>query len=220
MSSKQDSGSGSVAKNIPTVTGTANYHAWLDSIESFLMTLKVWQIAAGTSTYPVIAAGPPAVTVADQNNWIVSYYEAVNDISLCIKEDLRTAIARTYDAAHTSLAHTTLANLATLYTTIGPTGQFYLFREIINWHIGNKEPSVEIAHLQDLFAWLNGAGLDLPVNLCVMLICTGLGDNYSHLITTIVHTKATAQFTPDVIIPMILAESQQQGNSLTHRISC
>jgi hypothetical protein len=41
-----------------------------------------------------------------------------------------------------------------------------------------------------------------------MLICTGLGDNYSNLVTTIVHTKMTAQFTPDVIIPMILAELQ------------
>jgi hypothetical protein len=52
-----------------------------------------------------------------------------------------------------------------------------------------------------------------------MLICTGLGDNYSNLGTTIMHTKVTAQFTPDVIIPMILAESQQQGTSLTHQIS-
>jgi hypothetical protein len=117
MSSKLDSGSGGVAKNIPTLSGTANYHAWLDSIQSFLMTLKVWQIAAGASTYPAIAAGPPTVTVADQNNWIDSDYQAISVISLYIKEDLRTAIARTYDAVHTSLAHTTLANLATLYET-------------------------------------------------------------------------------------------------------
>jgi hypothetical protein len=41
MSSKQDSGSGGIAKNIPILTGTANYHAWLDSIQSFLMTLNV-----------------------------------------------------------------------------------------------------------------------------------------------------------------------------------
>jgi hypothetical protein len=116
------------------------------------------------------------VTVADQNNWIDSDYQAVSVISLYIKEDLRTAVARTYDAAHTSLAHITLANLATLYATTGPTGQFYLFREIVNWCIGNKELSAEIAHLQDLFARLTGAGLDLPVNLCTMLICTGLGD--------------------------------------------
>jgi hypothetical protein len=208
MSSKQDSGSGGVAKNIPTLSSTANYHAWLDSIQSFLMTLKVWRIAAGASTYPAIAPGPPAVTVADQNNWIDSDYQAVGIISLYIKEDLRTAVARNYDAAHTSLAHTTLANLATLYATTGPTGQFYLFREIVNWRIGNKELSAEIAHLQDLFAQLTGTGLDLPVNLRAMLICTGLSDNYSNLVTTIVHTKATAQFTPDIIIPMILAESQ------------
>jgi hypothetical protein len=157
--------------------------------------------------------------MADQNNWIDSDYQAVGVISLYIKEDLRTAIARNYDAAHTSLTHITLANLATIYATTGPTGQFYLFREIVNWRIGNKEPSAEIAHLQDLFAWLTGAGLDLPVNLRAMLICTGLGDNYSNLVTTIVHMKATAQFTPNIIIPMILAESQQQGTSLTHRIS-
>jgi hypothetical protein len=96
------------------------------------------------------------------------------------------------------------------------TGQFYLFREIVNWCIGNKEPSVEIEHLQDLFTRLTGAGLYLPVNLRAMLICTELGNNYSNLITTIVHMKVRAQFTPDIIIPMILAESQQQGTSLTH----
>jgi hypothetical protein len=132
MSSKQDSGSGSVAKNIPTLTGTANYHAWLDSIQSFLMTLKVWRIAARAFTYPAIAAGPPVVTMAHQNSWIDSDYQAVGVISLYIKEDLRTAIARNYNAAHTSLTHTTLANLATHYATTGPTGQFYLFREIVN----------------------------------------------------------------------------------------
>jgi hypothetical protein len=79
--------------------------------------------------------------MAGQNNWIDSDYQAVGVISLYIKEDLRTAIAGNYDAAHTSLIHTTLPNLATHYVTTGPTGQFYLFREIINWRIGNKEPS-------------------------------------------------------------------------------
>ena len=37
-----------------------------------------------------------------------------------------------------SLSHTTLANLAKLYATSGPTGQFYLFREIVNWHLGGR----------------------------------------------------------------------------------
>ena len=119
---------------------------------------------------------------------------------------------------HTSLSFTTLANFTTLYTTTGPTGQFYLFREIVNRHIGNGNPSTEIAHLTDLFVWLTSTGLDLPVNLYIMLLCTELGNNYSNLITTIVHTKTTAQFTPDIIIPMILAEMQCQGTSLANWI--
>jgi hypothetical protein len=63
MSSKQDSESGGIAKNIHTLTGTANYHAWLNSFQSFSMTLKVWWIATRDSTYPATAPGPPVVTV-------------------------------------------------------------------------------------------------------------------------------------------------------------
>ena len=50
-----------------------------------------------------------------------------------------------------------------------------------------------------------------------MLICTGLGDNYSNLVTTAVHTIGTADFTPDKIIP--IAKSQRQGTSLANHIS-
>ena len=84
---------------------------------------------------------------------------------------------------------------------------------------GGGDVSAEVAHLIDLFAHLKGAGLDLPNNLHAMLICTGLGDNYSNLVTTAVHTIGTMEFTPDKIIPMILAESQRQGTSLANRIS-
>ena len=59
MSSSKDSGS-SISKNVLTLEGTSNYHTWLATIWSFLMTLKVWRIASGTSTCP------PAVG-ADQN---------------------------------------------------------------------------------------------------------------------------------------------------------
>ena len=44
MSSCKDFGSG-VAKNVLTLEGASNYHAWLATIQSFLMTLKVWRIA-------------------------------------------------------------------------------------------------------------------------------------------------------------------------------
>ena len=79
--------------------------------------------------------------------------------------------------------------------------------------------SAEVAHLVDLLACLKGTGLDLTNNLHAMLICTGLEDNYSNLITTAIHTIGMADFTPDKIIPMILAKSQQQGTSLANRIS-
>ena len=52
-----------------------------------------------------------------------------------------------------------------------------------------------------------------------MLICTGLGDAYSGLVTTAIHMIGTADFTPDKILPVILAESQRQGTSLANHIS-
>ena len=202
MSSTKDSGSGSLAGKVLVLEGTSNYHAWLESIQSFLMTLKVWRIADGTSKYPTTG------TDEVKNTWFDSDYQALGVISLHIKEDLRTSIAKTYNTVFDSLSHTTLANLAKLYATSGPTGQFHLFREIVNWRLGGGDVSAEVAHLIDLFARLKGAGLDLPNNLCAMLICTGLGDAYSSLVTTAIHMIGTADFTPDKILPMILAESQ------------
>ena len=200
MSSSKDSG-GSVARNILTLEGTSNYHAWLATIQSFLMTLKVWRIASGVSTCPT-AVGD------EQNAWFDLDYKAVSVISLYMKEDLRTSVVSTYRTPVVSLALRTLANLVTLYAMTGPTGQFYLFRDIINWRLGGGDPLAEVAHLVELFARLASAGLVLPDNLQAMLLCTGLGDNYASLVTTAIHTISTMDFTPAKLIPMILAESK------------
>ena len=132
MSSTKDSGSGSLAGKVLILEGTSNYHAWLESIQSFLMTLKVWRIADGTSKYP--ATGNDEV----KNTWFDSDYQALGVISLHVKEDLHTSVAKTYNTAFDSLSHTTLANLAKLYATSGPTRQFYPFREIMNWRLGGE----------------------------------------------------------------------------------
>ena len=132
MSSTKDSGSGSLAGKVLVLEGTSNYHAWLESIQSFLMTLKVWRIADGTSKYPTTG------TDEVKNTWFDSDYQALSVISLHIKEDLRTSVAKTYNPSFDSLSHTTLANLAKLYATSGPTGQFHLFREIVNWRLGGE----------------------------------------------------------------------------------
>ena len=78
------------------------------------MTLKVWEIASGVSTCPVIT-GP------DYDAWIDSDYLAVGVISLYVKEDLRTAIDQTYEYPIVSRALRTLANLARLYAVTGLT---------------------------------------------------------------------------------------------------
>ena len=139
MSSSKDSGGG-VSKNVLTLEGTSNYHAWLVTIRSFLMTLKVWRIASGESTCPAVA-GP------DQNTWLDLDYQAVGVISLYVKEDLRTAVVLTYEDPKISLAYRTLTNLATLYATTGPTGQFYHFRDIVTWRLGgeNHRPRLPIS---------------------------------------------------------------------------
>ena len=130
MSSTRDTGSGSLAGKVLVLEGTSNYHAWLESIQSFLMMLKVWCIVDGTSKYP--ATGTDEV----KNTWFNSDYQALGVISLHIKEDLHTSVAKTYNTAFDSLSRTTLANLAKLYATSGPTRQLHLFREIVNWCLG------------------------------------------------------------------------------------
>ena len=210
MSSSKDSGGG-IARNILMLEGTSNYHAWLATIQSFLMTLKVWRIASGVSTCPT-AVGD------EQNTWFGSDYQAVGVISLYMKEDLCTSVISTYGTPVASLALRTLANLATLYATTGPTGQFYLFRNIVNWRLGGGDPSAEVAHLIELFARLASAGLVLPNNLQAMLLCTGLGDNYASLVTTAIHTISMMDFTPAKLIPMILAELKRQSTSLANCI--
>ena len=200
MSPSRDAGSG-VLKNVLTLEGTSNYHTGLATIQSFLMTLKVWRITSGESTCP-------AATRPDQNIWLNLDYQAVRIISLYVKEDLHMAVVLTYENPKVSLAFCTLANLASLYAMTRPTNQFYLFRDIVNCRLGGGEPLAEIAHLVELFAWLSRAGLVLPDNLKAILPCTGLGNNYASLVTTTVHTIGTTEFTPTKLIPMVLAESQ------------
>ena len=138
----------------------------------------------------------PAAAGPDQITWLDLDYQVVGVISLYVKEDLHTAVVLTYEHPKIFLAFRTLANLASLYATTGPTSQFYLFRDIINWRLGGGDPLAEIAHLIELFARLSGAGLVLPDNLKAMLLCTGLGDNYASLVTTAVHTIGTTEFIP------------------------
>ena len=132
MSSFKDFESGSLTGKVLILEGTSNYHAWLESIQSFLMTLRVWHIANGMSKYPT--RGNDRV----KDTWFNSDYQALGVISLHIKEDLCTSVAKTYNTAFDSLSHTTLANLAKLYATSRPTGKCYLFREIVNWCLGGE----------------------------------------------------------------------------------
>ena len=133
MSSSKDSGSSSLTGKVLVLEGTSNYHTWLEFIQSVFMMLKVWHIADRTSLYP--STGTDEV----KNTWLNSDYQALGVISLYIKEDLHTSIAKTYNTVFASLSHTTLANLAKLYASTGPTGQFYLFREIVNWRLGGEK---------------------------------------------------------------------------------
>ena len=191
--------------------GTSNYHTWLATIQSFLMTLKVWTVTSGTSTCPTIK-GP------DQNTWLNLDYQAVGIISLYVKEDLHTAIVQTYEDPIISCTLCTLANLARLYATTGITGQFYRLKDIVNWRLRGRDPSTEIIHLVELFNWLSGTELVLTNTLRAMLLCTGLGDNYATFIDTAICTISPTDFTTAKLIPMILAESKRQSTYPANRI--
>ena len=208
MSLSKDSGSGIA---IPMLEGSSNYHVWVATIQSFLITFQLWTVASGTSTCPTIE-GP------DYNAWIASDYQAVGIISLYIKEDLRTAIVQTYEDPIISCALRTLANLARLHATTGLTGQFYLLKNIVNWRLRGRDPSAEINHLTELFNWLSGTKLVLPDTLRAMLLCTGLGDNYENFITNAFRTISLTDFTTAKLIPMILAESKRQSTYSANRI--
>ena len=80
-------------------------------------------------------------------------------------------------------------------------------------------PLAEVAYPIDLFLWLSAVGLGLPKNLCAILTFPGLGDNYSNLVTMVIHTIGTTDFKPNKLIPMIPTKSQQQGTSLSNYIS-
>ena len=207
MSLSKDSDGGII---IPVLEGTSNYHVWLATIQSFLEILKVWTVASGTSTCPTIE-GP------DYNAWIASDYQALGIITLYVKEDLRTAIVQTYEDPIISCALRTLANLARLYAMTGLTGQFYRLKDIVNWRLGEGDPSVEINHLVELFNRLTGTELVLPNTLRAMLLCIGLGDNYATFIDTALRDISPTDFTTAKLIPMILAESRRQSTYPANR---
>ena len=192
--------------------GTSNYHVWLATIQSFLISLKIWTVASGTSTCPTIKG-------LDHNAWIDSDYQAVGIISLYVKEDLRTAIVQTYEDPIISRALRTLANLARLYATTSTTGQFYWLKDIVNWRLRGRDPSAEITHLIKLFNRLSGTGLVLPDTLRAMLLCTGLGNNYATFTDTAACTISLTDFTTAKLIPMILAESKRQSTDPVNHIA-
>ena len=72
MSSSKDFGSGGLTGKVLVLEGTSNHHAWLESIQSFLMTLKVWCIVDGTFLYPT--TGNDEV----KNTWFDSDYQALS----------------------------------------------------------------------------------------------------------------------------------------------
>ena len=132
MFTSKDSGSGGIAKNIIVLEGASDSHAWLDSIQSFFMMLKVWQIAAG------ILKNLTNRNNTLKNAWLDSDYQALGVINLYMKEDLQTSMERTYNTVFDSFSYKSLDNLTKLYATTGPTSQYYLFRVIVNWHIGGE----------------------------------------------------------------------------------
>jgi hypothetical protein len=220
MSKSEGSG---ITRNVIVRTGKDNYHAWFTTIHSYLQTLCLWRICNGDKIQPVIAAGPPAVTVVDIEKWIEDAMQANGVIALYIKDELRTHLVDTYPAppaAQESMALCTLATLKAQYETTGPTGQFHLFRQTIRWQLdSNEDASAQIGQIQDLFEKLSAAGLTIPQNLRAMLICAGCPPSSDGVITTAIHTKDAADFTPANIIPMILNEAERhKDGALVNRI--
>ena len=121
------------------------------------------------------------------------------------------------NVTHPSMARDLWQELQRLFAPTGATGQYDAFIEGVNFRIHeSKDIPGQINNLVNTFHKMAMASLTLPENLKAMILLKSLPNSYKSVVSTIVQTTTTANFTMEHMIPLIIAESQLR-HSASHR---
>ena len=113
------------------------------------------------------------------------------------------------NVTHPSMARDLWQELQRLFAPSGTTGQYDAFIEGVNYCIHeNKDIPGQINNLVNTFHKMSIAGLTLPENLKAMILLNSLPHSYKTVISIIVQTTTTINFTMEHMIPLIIAEFQ------------
>ena len=197
------------------LTDISNYSQWSRQVRSLLTMAGWWSIVDGTSLH---AAQPDAAT---QATWISHDQQAQAMIAIFIHADLQHYQKEAYvpigNVTHPSMARDLWQELQKLFAPTGATGQYDAFIEGDNFHIHeSKDIPSQINNLVNTFHKMSIAGLTLSENLKAMILLNSLPNSYKSVVSTIVQTTTTANFTMEHMIPLIIAESQLR-HSTSHR---
>ena len=204
-----------IQSHTAVLTSISNYSQWSRQVRSPLTMAGWWSIVDRTSTH---AAQPDAAARA---TWISHDQQAQAMIAIFIHADLQHYQKEAYvpvgNFTHPSMTRDLWQELQRLFSPTGATGQYDAFIEGVNFRIHeSKDIPGQINNLVNTFHRVSIAGLTLPENLKAMILLNSLPNSYKSVVSTIVQTTTTANFTMEHIIPLIIAESQL-CHSTSHR---
>ena len=170
------------------LTGISNYSQWSCQVCFPLTMAGWWSIIDGTSLH------------AAQATWISHDQQAQAMITIFIHADLQHYQKEAYvpvgNVTHPSMARDLWLELQRLFAPTGATGQYDAFIEGVNFHIHeNKDIPGQINNLVNTFHKMFIAGLTLSENLKAMILLNSLPHFYKTVISTIVQTTTTINFT-------------------------
>ena len=204
-----------IQSHAAVLTSISNYSQWSHQVHSLLTMAGWWSIIDGTSTH---AAQADAATRA---TWISNDQQAQVMITIFIHANLQHYQKEAYvlvgNVTHPSMARDLWLELQRLFAPTGTTGQYDAFIEGVNFRIHkNKDIPGQINNLVNTFHKMSITGLTFPKNLKAMILLNSFPHSYKTVVSTIIQTTTTTNFTMEHMIPLIIAESQLRY-STSHR---
>ena len=196
-----------IQSHTTVLTGISNYSQWSRQVHSLLTMTGWWSIVDRTSTHAAQA------DAAAQAIWISHDQQAHVMIAIFIHSNLKHYQKETYlpigNVTNSSMARDLWLELQRLFAPSGTTGQYDAFIEGVNYHIHeNKDIPGQINNLVNTFHKMSIADLTLPDNLKAMILLNSLPHSYKTVVSTIIQTTTTVNFTMEHMISLIIAESQ------------
>ena len=207
MASKE---SGSITRNIPTLTGP-NYAHWSYAMTGYFWMTGLWKIVNGDIVRPAGAG----VTQDQIDAWEEKDERANGSITMFIDQTLMHLIKTT--------SKQSWDDIKTLYGTPGAAGLFVDFKAATHFMISDKDDVTnKYTKLDAIFAHLTKGGLTLPNNVQAMIMLSALPDSFDGIASTLLAMLTTATLTPSEVLPKIHEEvAHQKGptSSLAARLS-